>query len=232
MQFAPEAEVWYTNMPGSGLRDLLAVNISTPGLSMLYPQVHCLADLSVCQVTTGEAEINAAATLMAVVLSGEFDFAKTYFFIAGIAGVNPRYATLGSVALARYAVQVGLQYEFDAREMPENFTTGYFPYGAVRPNECPKLTYGTEVMELNDALRDVAYSFASAARLADSDDAARYRTKYSSIDAFAAATRPPSVVKCDSATSDVYYSGALLSEAFENITASWTNASGRYCMTA
>ena len=44
--------------------------------------------------------------------------------IAGIAGINPKVATLGSVTFARYAVQVALQYEFDAREIPSNFTTG------------------------------------------------------------------------------------------------------------
>ena len=44
--------------------------------------------------------------------------------IAGIAGINPKVATLGSVAFAKYAVQVALQYEFDAREIPANFTTG------------------------------------------------------------------------------------------------------------
>ena len=47
--------------------------------------------------------------------------------IAGIAGVNPEVATLGSVTFARYAVQVALQYEFDAREIPANFTTGLVP---------------------------------------------------------------------------------------------------------
>jgi purine nucleoside permease len=104
---------------------LLAVNISLPGLSMLYPDVHCTADYAVCQVTAGESEINAASSLSAVVLSPRFDFTYTYFMIAGIAGVNPKVATLGSVAFARYSVQVALQYEFDAREMPANFTTGY-----------------------------------------------------------------------------------------------------------
>lgn len=44
--------------------------------------------------------------------------------IAGIAGISPKVATLGSVTFARYAIQVALQYEFDAREIPENFTTG------------------------------------------------------------------------------------------------------------
>ena len=45
--------------------------------------------------------------------------------VGGIAGINPKIATLGSVTFARYAVQVALQYEFDAREIPDNFTTGY-----------------------------------------------------------------------------------------------------------
>ena len=45
-----------------------------------------------------------------------FDLTKTYFLIAGIAGINSKFGTLGSVALARYAVQVDLQYEFDARD--------------------------------------------------------------------------------------------------------------------
>ena len=70
------------------------------------------------------AEINAANSMNALTFSGLFDFTKTYFMIAGIAGVSPKVATLGSVTFAKYAVQVALQYEFDAREIPANFTTG------------------------------------------------------------------------------------------------------------
>ena len=70
------------------------------------------------------AEINAANSMNALTFSGLFDFTKTYFMIAGIAGVSPKVATLGSVTFAKYAVSVELQYEFDAREIPANFTTG------------------------------------------------------------------------------------------------------------
>lgn len=69
-------------------------------------------------------EINAASSITALTFSSLFDFRLTYFLIAGIAGVNPKLATLGSVTFAKYAVQVALQYEFDAREIPANFTTG------------------------------------------------------------------------------------------------------------
>jgi purine nucleoside permease len=232
-QFDPEGGIWYEKMPSSGLGDLLAVNITVPGLSMLYPQVHCLADHSVCQITTGESEINAASSITALVFSGIFDLRKTYFMIGGIAGVNPKLATLGSVALAKYAVQVALQYEFDAREMPDNYSTGYFAYGTDLPNEYPTIIYGTEVFEVNEALRDVAFSYACKATLSDDPVASDYRAKYAvEGTVYAMATKPPSVVKCDSVTSDVYYSGVLLSEAFENVTTVWTNGSGAYCMTA
>ena len=70
------------------------------------------------------AEINAANSMNALTFSGLFDFTRTYFLIAGIAGVSPKVATLGSVTFAKYAVSVALQYEFDAREIPANFTTG------------------------------------------------------------------------------------------------------------
>lgn len=117
--------------------------------------------------------------------------------------------------------------------MPENFTTGYVGYGTLQPGTLPETWYGTEVFEVNDELRRAAYRFASKANLSDNAIAAEYRDRYAASGAVhAAATEPPSVVLCDSATSDVYYSGALLAEAFDNTTTLWTNGSGHYCMSA
>jgi purine nucleoside permease len=92
--------------------------------------------------------------------------------------------------------------------------------------------YGTEVFEVNEALRDVAISFASGVQLNDSQACAAYRAKYSAASAYAAGAEGPSVLGCDVATSDVYYSGTRLSEAFENTTSLWTNGSATYCTTA
>ncbi|KAI1135926.1 putative purine nucleoside permease [Hypoxylon sp. FL0543] len=232
--FSPEAEIWYENMPDTTLGDVRANNITVPGLSPLYPHVHCNARGEVCQLTVGESEINAAVSMTALALSGLFDLSKTYFLLAGIAGINPKLGTLGSVALSRFSVQVALQYEIDAREMPANFSTGYFPYGTYAPNEYPSTIYGTEVMEVNENLRDAAATLAQRAKLADSAGAADYREKYRQDGGvYAAATSGPSVIKCDTATADVYYSGTLLSEAFENTTELWTNQSTiTYCASA
>lgn len=170
--------------------------------------------------------------MTALTFSPIFDFRYTYFFIAGIAGVNPEVATLGSVTFAKYAVQVALQYEFDAREIPSNFTTGYVPQGSMDPTEYPQTEYGTEVFEVNAALRDLAIGFAKTATLNDSATAQAYRSNYASNAVYTVGSQPPSVVGCDVATSDVYYSGALLSEAFGNTTKLFTNGSGIYCTTA
>ena len=47
--FAPEAEMWY----GIDEFDVLAQNITIPGLSPLFPDVHCTANGEICQITTG-----------------------------------------------------------------------------------------------------------------------------------------------------------------------------------
>ncbi|KPM37276.1 hypothetical protein AK830_g9295 [Neonectria ditissima] len=231
--FPIEADVWYKHLPGSDLGDLFAQTISVPGLSPLYPDIHCTLDGSICQVTTGMSEINAATTITSVILSRKFDLRKTYFLLAGIAGVNPNHGTLGSVALARFAVQVALQYEIDPREIPPDWKTGYFSFGTRSPNEYPTELYGTEVFELNEALRDVAFGLASTATLNDTADIQEYRDKYRTDGVrYRSATESPSVIKCDATTSDVYFSGNYLAEAFEDLTNLWTNGLAKYCMSA
>ncbi|GAB7349430.1 hypothetical protein MBLNU459_g8539t3 [Dothideomycetes sp. NU459] len=226
--FDPEAEVWF----GIPEFDILAKNITVPGFSPLFPDAHCTANGDICQLTTGESEINAAVTIASLVRSPRFDLTNTYFMVAGIAGVNPEVATICSVTFARYAVQVALQYEFDPREIPANFSTGYIPQGSTVPDEYPQSIYGTEVFEVNQNLQKIAANFARNATLNDSDAAIAYRANYAASAAFAAGAAGPAVYECDVATSDVYYSGDILSSAFGNYTTLVTNGSGVYCTTA
>jgi len=225
--FTDEAEVWY-NIPEF---NLLAKNTTVPGLSPLFPQVHCTKAEDICQLVTGEGEINAASSVSALIYSGLFDLTSTYFMIAGIAGVNPKVATIGSVTLSRYAVQVGLQFEIDAREIPSNFPTGYFPQGATAPGQQPVFIYGTEVFEVNENLRQAVFNLAKVAipHMNDTTDSQANRDQYASFGH--AVTRPPTVVLCDTATSDTFWSGDLLGDAFENTTKVWTNGSATYCTT-
>ncbi|CAH0000115.1 unnamed protein product [Clonostachys byssicola] len=234
--FKPEADVWYRNLPDSGLGNLTARSLFVAGLSMKYPLVHCTSAGDICQATLGEGEINAAASMSALLLSPQFALSTTYFLLAGIAGVNPYHSTLGGVALARFAVQAALQYEIDARSVPPGWATGYFALGTSKPFDYPEIAYGTEVFELNADLRDVAYALASVANLTDARGPREYGGRYNVTSegkvGATAAMGTPTVVRCDSTTSDVYFSGKVLAEAFERTTSVWTNGTGVYCMTA
>jgi len=96
---------------------------------------------------TLRAEINAAATVAAFVLSSQFDLRSTYFLIAGIGGVNPEVATICSVVFARYAVQVSLQYEVDVRDLTSDYNTGYVPLGSVSTDEYPRQIYVSQTSQ-------------------------------------------------------------------------------------
>ena len=180
----------------------------------------------------GEGEINAASSISALIYSNLFNLTQTYFLVAGIAGINPHVATTGSVTFAQYAVQFDLQYEFDSRQIPSNDTSGYFPQNGVFPDETsgmdyPGEIYGTEAFELNDKLRKRFVSLASKPKLNDSMAAATYRATYP----YAPANMPPSVVECATGTSNVYWTGSVLGDAFTNYTKLLTNGSGIYCAT-
>ncbi|RAL63297.1 hypothetical protein DID88_004373 [Monilinia fructigena] len=219
--FSPEADIWYENSYTAGsIGNLLAKNITVPGFSPLFPQAHCLADGSVCQLTTGESEINAASTITALTLSPAFDLTSTYFLIGGIGGVNPKHGTLGDVAFSKYAIQVALQYEFDAREKPDNFTTGYFPQGSYAPDQYPGSIYGTEA-SLNDSATSIAYraKYASNSSTAGSN-------------VYQAATMLPPSSRVIPPPRMYTTPAPSLGEAFENTTALFTNGSGVYCITA
>ena len=152
--------------------------------------------------------------------------------VAGIAGVNPEVASICSVTFARYAVQVALQYEFSQFDIPNNFSSGYIPFGANYPNQYPSTIYGTEVLEFNRNLQHWAATQAKKATLKDSPAAKKYRAHYGVSPAYAAGAAPPAVYECDVATSDNWFTGTTLSEAFGNYTTLITNGSGVYCTTA
>jgi purine nucleoside permease len=201
--FGGEAKPWFD---GEALNQKIAI----PGLSKSYPEVACSAD-GLCLTTTNMGYANAASSLSAIVYSGRFDLSKTYFLIAGIAGVNPAYGTLGSAFWARYAIDGGLQNEIDAREAPQAWSSGYVGIGAGAPGKKPELRYGDEVFRLNEDLLQTALKLTENTPLVDSDAARTYRAKYGS----APASSPPKVAICDTISSDTWWHGAKLGAAME-----------------
>lgn len=94
-------------------------------------------DGSVLAVLTGVGTMRAAATVMALGLDPRFDLTKAYWLVAGIAGVNPNDASLGSAVWAEWVVDGDLGHEIDAREVPPDWPTGYVPLRKSIPYEKP-----------------------------------------------------------------------------------------------
>lgn len=184
-------------------------------------------------ILTSDSVINAALTISSLLASPRFDFSKTYFLISCIGGINPKVGTLGSVILARYVVQVDLQHELDARELPSGWSTGYFPQGAQSPNEPPTNIYGTEVYELNSNLRKVAVTLGRNAELKDSQSVRDYCSRYATADhTFQPAAASPSLIEADIAASNIFFHGHLLSNTFSQTCKLFTNGAATYGVTA
>jgi purine nucleoside permease len=200
--------------------------IAVPGLAENYPSVRCNAD-AVCQMTTGMGHASAAASMMAMLYSGKFDFRQTYFIIAGIAGIDPARGTIGTAAWARFAVDVGIAHEIDARELPDGWQDGYFGVMTDSPDVVPKLDYRSEVFKLDESLLQRAYALSKSAALEDSDDVRAYRKHYPS----APANLPPQVTICDTATSDTWWVGERLGDHARHWLKLLTQGAGDYCTT-
>jgi purine nucleoside permease len=217
--FGPEGQPWIDGLE-------LTQEIAVPGLSADYPTVHCNTD-DVCQVTTGMGHTNVAASISALVLSDLFDLRRTYFLIAGIAGIDPTQGTLGSAAWARYLVDYGIAWELDARERGADWPTGYLGINTMSPAEKPPLDYRTEVFQLDEALLQKALALSRTAALSDSQTAIEYRAHWD----IAPANQPPAVVQCDTAAGDTWWHGALLEQRAQDWTKILTDGHGTYCTT-
>jgi purine nucleoside permease len=217
--FEPEAAPWIEPLQ-------LKEQIRLPGLLPALPAVRCNAD-DVCLLAAGMGHANVAASTMAVVLSRQFDLRKTYFLVAGIAGVDPRRGTTGSAAWARYLVDFGIAHEIDAREMPKEWHAGYFGIFTRKPGDKPKLDYFTEVFQLDEALLQKALALSRDVQLDDSAAAMKYRKRYP----YAPANRPPRVIQCDTAAGDTWWHGHVLGQVARDWTKTLTDGKGVYCTT-
>ena len=217
--FGPEAEPWIKPLN-------LAEEVAVPGLSEDYPALRCNTS-DTCLLTTGMGHANAAASTMAVAFDPRFDLSKTYFLIAGVAGIDPAHGTLGTAAWARYLVDYGIAHEIDAREMPKKWATGYFGIMTKGPGEKPKFDYRTEAFQLDEALLQKALSLTRHAELEDSGKARAYRKHYPQ----AAARRAPAVTQCDTLSGDTWWHGRRLGAHAASWARTLTNGKAVYCTT-
>ena len=154
---------------------------------------------------TGGGVTNAATSISMLGLDDRFDLSKAYWVVAGIAGVDPEDASLGSAAWAKWIIDGDLAKEIDAREMPEGWEYGYIALGAKRPNT---LDDGWQVetisFKLNEGLVDWAFELTKDMDLGENDDVKEFSKIY---EGYPNAIRKPFVLIGDSLSSSTYWHG-------------------------
>jgi len=202
-----------------------------------FPQGHRAlrynAQDHVLGIVTGVGKAQAAASIMALGLDPRFDLRKAYWILAGIGGIDPNRASLGSAAWARHIVDGDLAYEIDAREMPADWPVGIVAYDRATPFEQPAppaaSDNGVLAYDLNAALASWAFDLTRDLVLADSDKLRAARAGYREQPE---AQRPPFVLLGDTLTADRFWIGARMNDWAEKWVAYWTRGAGRFTTSA
>jgi purine nucleoside permease len=184
-------------------------------------------------IVTGVGKARAAASIMALGMDPRFDLRQAYWILAGIGGIDPHLASLGSAAWARHIVDGDLAYEIDAREVPPEWTTGIVAYDRRAPFEQPappvESDNGILSYDLNAGLANWAYALTRALVLPDDDTLRAARARYGDQPN---ALRPPFVLLGDTLTADRFWIGARMNDWAEKWVPYWTKGEGQFVTAA
>jgi purine nucleoside permease len=198
-----------------------------------YRHLRYNAARGVLGIVTGEGAERGAASTMALGSDPRFDLSHAYWIVAGIAGVDPNAASVGSAAWANWVVNADLGFEIDARDMPPTWSTGIVPFSRSAPFALPAPNAvsmnGDEAYELNAGLAKWAYQLTATTPLDDDAALRRIRAPYAR---YPQAFRPPFVLRGDSLCGDRYWVGASMNAWAERWVSYWTGGRGTFVMTA
>jgi purine nucleoside permease len=203
--FDLETQPWLDN-------DKPSTSITVPTVTA---PVQCVPSTGECIATLGEGKANAATSMTSILEDAQLDFSDAHFLISGISGINPNEGTLGSVALANFAVDGDLGTSTDPNDetAPHHYLEGS--------------QYGTNVYQLNTKLVTEAFSSASKAKLKDdaTSDAARKSFGQGQ------SKKTPSVTRCDTITEDDFWTGPQQSKEATYKVKLLTHGKATYCTT-
>lgn len=181
------------------------------------------AKLRVLGIVTGMTSKFAALSVTALGYDPRFNFSNTFWLLAGIAGVDPEFGTVGGATWCQYVLDGTAVRFVDPREAPKDWPTGWLPvnrdepYGTPLPNTLERRAM---VHELNSTLCNWAMSLTDSIQIPDYESCKEERSAYVS---FPEATRPPSVKLGGTLAGDTFWFGKLTSAWARNWTRYWTN---------
>ena len=188
------------------------------------------ADHTILGIVSGTTLVNATASMMALGLDPRFDLTHAYILINGIAGVDPKIASIGSAAWANYVVN-DVAREIDPREAPKDWPYGIYPSGATRPDP-QALTTTTwtrsNLYTLNPSLTAWAYAQTKDLNLGDDPKVAAFRAGFTNDPA---ARRPPFVLIGATFASDYYWHGTIMTQYARDWVRLYTKGKGTFTTT-
>lgn len=188
-------------------------------------------ETQVLGMVTGVGTARSTAAIMALGLDQRFALDKSYWLVAGIAGIDPEDASIGSVAWARYVVDGDLAHEIDAREIPADWKTGYFARNTRGPNDMKGKpdTTGGEVYRINPSLEKWAFDLTKNVELPDSPAIAAERAKFTD---YPHAQEAPFVLEGDTLSAMTFWHGEKLTEWANDWVRYWSEGKGEFVTSA
>lgn len=186
-------------------------------------------DGQILGMVTGVGSVRAAAATMALGLDPRLDVSHAYWLIAGIAGIDPEDASIGSAAWARYIVDGDLAHEIDAREIPKIWKFGRVPLHSRGEKDDTARAIDGESVALHPALEHWAFALTKDLKLPDDPGIQASRARYTG---YPNAEKPLFVLEGDQLSAITFWHGKLLNDWANAWVRRWTGGSGRFVTSA
>jgi len=198
-----------------------------------FPQSHhdlfLNPETGVLGMVTGMGTNRSSSAIMAVGLDPRFDLSKAYWLVAGISGFDPEDGSIGSAAWAEWLIDGDLGHEIDARELPEDWETGFFPLFSKGPYPQQRPPNQGEAFRLNPELTEWAYQFTKDTKLSDDDHVAAERARFSE---FPMAQKKPFIMKGDNLAGMTFWHGRYMNDWANKWVAYWSEGKGSFVSSA
>jgi purine nucleoside permease len=196
-----------------------------------YHDLYYNPETQVLGMVTGVGTARSTAATMALGLDPRFDLTHAYWLVAGIAGIDPADASIGSAAWARWVVDGDLAHEIDAREIPPDWKFGYFARGTKGPNDhtTPLAKDDGDVFALNPALIGWAFRLTKDTPLPDSPAIRAERMRFAG---YPNAQRPPFVLEGEQLSAMTFWHGKRMTDWANDWVKRWTGGKGEFVTSA
>lgn len=195
-----------------------------------YRDLRYNSELGVLGIVTGVGNTKTAVSINALGNDDRFDLSKAYWIVAGISGVDPADASTASAVWADWIVDGDLSHQIDAREIPEDWTTGYIPLRKTKPYEMPfPKERDVIAIKLQPEMVNWAYDLTKDIELPDTEVIKNMRELYKG---YPASTMKPKVLIGTQLAASTYWHGALFNDWANDWVDYWTEGDGNFVTSA